>query len=294
MTERAVSRRKPFIPAQAGPADAPRRRPHRLVVVFSGGLGSQLFQWAFAQTLRGHASRLAAETSRCRTLEIEPLVADWARLSAMVGIAGATVHRADIARRWPGYVVERRRRYDEDLVERARTGRYLVGGFRSLRYFAEEQERVRGLVGRFAEQGLTGDGRAVLRYLAQEEDIAAVHVRRAGTLPRSFYQQAFTRLNELGFRRRLWLSDDLSWVSKHLAAPDDLLLEPSLVSAPAGRVALMAACRGRILSDSTSAWWAGFLGRQPDEEGAVVAPARWFVQERLSPADLLAPGWQLR
>jgi hypothetical protein len=284
MSEQAAPRRAPSLPRQAEASDQPRRRAHRLVVVLGGGLGDQLFQWAFAETLRGRTTRLVADATRCRPLQIEPLLDGWSRL-----------HRVDLGRRvWPGYVVERRPGYDEDLLVRARTGRYLVGAFRSLRYFGAEQDRVRSTVLGFAEDGLTGDGRAVLRYLRQADDVVAVHVERDGRLPGSYYRQAFTGLAGQGFRRRLWVSDDPPWVARTLAAPDDLLLEDSLVSTQAGRIGLMSACRGRVLSTSTSAWWAGFLGRQPGEDGAVVAPARWFVQERLSPADLLAPGWQLR
>ena len=277
------------------------------MIVLFGTLGDQLFQWSFGEMLRGRGARVVADTSRCRPLQIGPLLQDWERLPVVVGLAGATAYRAEVTSLWRGYVTEHRRRYDADLLSRAESGRYVIGGFRSLLYFAEQSDAIRSKVTEFAENALTPEGRALLQHLRRQEDLAAFDVRRgpagqtAGAngatgkaLPSRYYGQAWEHLQADGFRSRIWFTDDAAWVRESLAGPDDLLVAGGLVTATAGRIALMSACRGRVLSNSSSVWWAGFLGRQPDAGGAVVAPARWFVQERLSPGDLLAAGWQLR
>jgi hypothetical protein len=306
MNNRGVSRHASrHVPAQetAESHEQRRKRRHGVAVVLFGSLGDQLFQWAFGEALRVRGARVVADASRCRPLQIEPLLEGWDRLPAVIGLAGAQAHRADVSSLWRGYVTEHQRHYDADLLGRAEHARYVVGGFRSLRYFAPRTDPVRARVAAFAESALTEEGRQLERLLRDQHDVAAFDVRRGypamanggrqKVLPTGYYEQAWERLTAHGFRRRAWFSDDLTWVSEKLAGPDDLLVDSGMVTANAGRLALMAACRGRVLSNSSSGWWAGFLGRQPEQGGSVVAPARWFVQERLSPGDLLGAGWQL-
>lgn len=64
------------------------------------------------------------------------------------------------------------------------------------------------------------------------------------------------------------------------------------VERPWEDLALMAACRGHIIANSSLSWWGAWLDPRPEK--LVVAPRQWFApayQRTVSTADLFCPGW---
>jgi hypothetical protein len=64
------------------------------------------------------------------------------------------------------------------------------------------------------------------------------------------------------------------------------------VERPWEDLALMAACRGHIVANSTFSWWGAWLDPHPDK--LVIAPRQWFalpLLRKVSTADLFCPGW---
>lgn len=105
-----------------------------------------------------------------------------------------------------------------------------------------------------------------------------IHVRRGDypeewRLPISYYQNAILRLQEsvdLESLNFILLGDD------HSQAFKELSYLPNLRSSRCGvheDLSLMASCRGGIISNSTFAWWGGFLcsGELP-----ILAPLHWL------------------
>jgi len=270
-----------------------------VVLVLQGDLGNQLFEWAFGEELRHRGTRVIVDASRCfrdQGLEIGPLLEGWPRLPDAFGVATAAAYRNDWVSRWPGYVVESQFGFDPHLLERAQAGRCVVGYFHSPVYFAPHADEVRQRVLAFASDALTRDGRAVRRYLSEHPDFVAVHVppdeallpsQRAGRRAQVVrdLDQEWQQLRRRGFAWRVWFGDDLGWVSQDLAGPGDLFVNESLMTRREGELALMAACRGRLLSSSTLSWWGGWLGQQPATGGVVVTHRRWEAD------DLVCDGW---
>lgn len=280
------------------PPAADRQR-RSVVLVVQGELGNQLFEWAFGEQLRSRGVRVIADTSRCNgdpPLEIQPLLDAWPHLPRAIGVAAAAGYRSELGSRWRGYVVEPGFGYDQSLLERARAGRLVVGYFQSPQYFSDHADGIRDKLLDFTSNALTPDGQTVRRYLSEHPGFAAVHVHSGTGLPPAlpgsqsnqmvdYIDRAWYRMRRSGFEWRLWFGDDIDWVSKNLAEAGDLFVHESLLRARAGELALMASCRGRILTDSPVSWWGGWLGRQPREGGVVVTLPR-------GPADdLVCDGW---
>lgn len=294
------------------PPTAPRARPDgdpspiggRVILGLQGGLGNQLFQWAFATALQHEGVDVRVDTVRCRgdrPLVIGPLLGDFSRGSRIAGLARVTAQRIS-----PGVVHTLRERefgYDEALVERARTGHHLVlGYFQSPRYFASVAGRVRASLHDFLGGQVTDAGHRFLASLDSEETVA-VHVRRGdyvtnptaaahhGALGKAFYDAALESVRRRRDAQVVWFSDDTDWVRANLAIPQDQICQPQFSSSAGGEIALMAACRTRIIANSSFGWWAGWLGRQPDNGGHVVAPAAWFTDSTVSTDDLIPTTW---
>lgn len=300
-------------PVAADPTPARPPGPSGLLrgastLTFQGGLGNQLFQFAFGHALRADGLDLAADTVRCRgyrPLVIGGLLGDWPRVARPAGLVlvarqkGAERLGREPARR---FVIERGAGYDRSLEELARIpGRHLVGYFQSPLYFRHAEAAVQHRMLDFLRGHLTDRGRQVVRDVLAGDDVAAIHVRRGdyvtsavasdvhGVLPPGYYETALHRVDRLGLRR-LWFSDDLPWVQEHLARPGDVVCTPDLTTAAAGEIAIMASCRARVIANSSFSWWGGYLGRPSSADRPVIAPRRWFADGR-EPVGLVPPQW---
>ena len=281
-----------------------RGRTADVTIAIQGGLGNQLFQWAFATSLRQDGVQVRFDTVRCRgdrPLAIGPLLDGFTRGSTVGALTRAAAHRH--APGWLELVEEGEFGFDEELAELARAERcYVAGYFQSPRYFENVAENVRRLALIFLESSLTPTGADFADELSRENSIA-VHVRRGdyvtnpvaaghhGALKESYYDRALGSLRPEPSARVIWFSDDLEWTRNNLAAPGDQVCPSGLTTGAGGEIALMAACRTRIIANSSFSWWAGWLGAQADHGGRVFAPRRWFVNDEASTHDLLPESW---
>lgn len=291
----------------------PRQRPRplwdprrRVVLALQGGIGNQLFQWAFGCALQSRGVDIVLDSVRCRgdrPLALGDLIADWNRLARPVGVALAAAHRA--GRRLPGVrtLTDADLTVADDPFAQASSPCYLVGYFQSSAWFATVADDVRERVLHELCRGLTPDGLRRRAELLSGADTAAIHVRRGdyvtdvaaaatnGALGESYYEAARAELARHGLRRIMWFSDDLTWVREHLAEPRDSFCEPGLTSTDGAEIALMAACRARVIANSSFSWWGGWLGGAVAPGRPVIAPRRWFADPSLSADGLLLPEW---
>ena len=281
----------------------------RVVLALQGGLGNQLFQWALGYRLRAAGIDVVVDAVRCRgdrPLALGALLATWPCLARPVGLGIAAAHR--VGRRLPGIhmVTDRYGSGVADRLERAASPCYLLGYFQSPQYFDVVAAEVRELVLRELGRHLTPEGHRAREALRSDPDSVAVHVRRGdyitdaaaaatnGALNASYYDTARAQLNQLGLHRITWFSDDLPWVRHHLAASGDAFCTPDLTTADGGEIAIMAACRTRVIANSSFSWWAAWLGEPATVQRPVIAPRRWFIDPEQSADDLLIPGWTTR
>lgn len=285
-----------------------RTRP--TVLAIQGGLGNQLFQWAFGTSLRHAGLEVVADTVRCRgerPLAIGPLLDGWPRSSRVAGLGRVALHRSGLLGRGPTPPVVAEDGPGFDATARRRvtaSGGLLLGYFQSPRYFEDVSDEVRVGVRRLLEDELTPLGRDLAEELRADPASVAVHVRRGdyvtnptaaalhGALDAAYYDEALAAASAAGGGdRRVWFSDDPAWVEAHLARPGDQLVPAAASTGAGGEVALMASCRTRVVANSSFSWWAGWLGPAEVPSGPVVAPARWFAGSDASTDDLIPDHW---
>lgn len=136
--------------------------------------------------------------------------------------------------------------------------------------------------------------------LINQSTTVAIHIRRGdyltpgnaqvhGNLSADYYTQAVSLMQELSPNcQYLVFSDDIGWVTENFNIPakwqpvnDDRLND-------AQTLMLMAACHHHIIANSTFSWWAAWLNTNPEKK--VIAPKNWFTNNR-NAADLLLPSW---
>jgi hypothetical protein len=282
------------------------------IVKVMGGLGNQMFAYAFALALRkrGRDARLDVtwhdrnrahngwELARIFPLDI-PLctVEERDRLGDLSPSFGSRLRRKLLGER-RGHFKERRPGYDERFLG-IEGDAYLDGFWQSPRYHEGVETEIEAA---FAfPAGLEPEARACLEA-AKGRRAVGVHVRRGdflssealyGVCSESYYRLAVeTALEGARDPLILFFSDDLDWCRDRLAPGRDAVYVDWNTGPESWRdMRLMTMCERLVIANSSFSWWGARLGRSGRAERMIIAPSRWFGGELEDNPDIALPGW---
>jgi hypothetical protein len=129
----------------------------------------------------------------------------------------------------------------------------------------------------------------------------SVHVRRGdyvtlqsasayhGLCSLGYYRAAIEYVAERVENPKLFVfSDDPDWASANLVSPfPTKYVDHNSPNDAFQDLRLMSLCHHHIIANSSFSWWGAWLAEQ---QGIVVAPARWYAADRPTP-DLLPAHW---
>jgi hypothetical protein len=134
----------------------------------------------------------------------------------------------------------------------------------------------------------------------RKENSVCMHVRRGdfvgnrfhGTMPAEYYTSALSAIAPKFPKPKVFVfSDDIAWCERHLKFPfETMFMGHSYVGPKVSHYfALMKACKAFVISNSSFAWWAAWLG--DDREKLVVAPKTWYLDSSKDTSDLTPSSW---
>ncbi len=270
------------------------------LVTLSGGLGNQMFQYAFFCALRAqgqqaflyknkimrHRDHGGYDLERLFGVEERTPGIGLTRLLAKPFIGSVLKHLL-----FPRKVRERRlydfEAYAERMchVEPCFLGTHWVGYWQSERYFEAVSREVRTIFTFRPEQMSEATRRCAEEM--QRGSTVSLHVRRGDYVNTGFSWMYGDVADEAYYRRAIEyirkrmpeatfyiFSDDLDWVQNNLPLPQEV----KWVDWNRGRdswqdMYLMSCCRGHILANSSFSWWGAYLDARSDS--VVVAPKLW-------------------
>lgn len=273
-----------------------------LLVELQGRLGNQLFGYGLGVALAartGKTVRYIADYRRAgeyvlpQLLTAAPAIAspsDRRRAGLIQGAsiyAGVRRRARRLQARGPTRFAQRDQTFTEknpfEYDERVFTlepPRILRGYFQSEEYFSDVgQDIIDALV--LPEIELPEDVRAGLISTAAVQFRRGDFVGMGATLPLDYYDRALQRLREtMEVGTLLVLGDDRDFVSlavEHYRREFPTVLDAYDYSKSAlGQLNLLAACQHCVISNSSYAWWAAWIGdHRNDGLRVVVAPDRW-------------------
>ncbi|MFS0892612.1 alpha-1,2-fucosyltransferase [Microbacterium sp. 179-I 3D3 NHS] len=283
-------------------------RGNDIVLTLQGGLGNQLFEWAFAHALAAEGRTVVFDRVRLRgerPYALGGLIRPDEFLARPTGLILALATRRKMLTDTSTlrFVPQVHSGFDRTVRERLSGRSYLQGYFQSPRYFDAVADDVRVRVSAHLAGMLTPSGADLAEELRRDPTSVAVHVRRGdyltnpdatakhGVLDQKYYDEALALTDELGHSRRIWFSDDPEWVAAHLARPGDTVCPPEATTDDGGQIALMSACAARITANSSFSWWGGWLGEPSTPQHPVIAPRSWFADQHSDASDLIPEGW---
>lgn len=282
-----------------------------VVIRLNGGLGNQMFQYAFAKaTAREHGARLLVD----RSLFDLPYIPERYRLDAFdlgptfTGPLENLLTRMLLSPKLPKAVRDAALTIlstdivDEDELSAlgatpgtgmGRAGfrrTFFVGYFQRFAAFAHMVDELRR---DFHLPLPCAHMRQTLQAIEATESVA-VHVRRGdyakiplfrdtlGVLSARYYAGALALMRERVANPKFFVfTDDPDWVRRELISEsgDVGVVEPNPETTDLTDMALMRACAHFIVANSTFSWWPAFLAERSGK--TVVAPKPWFIKDGL-------------
>lgn len=288
------------------------------IVKITGGLGNQMFQYAFARALEERTGEAVyvdrAGFARYRLhngYELERVfgiavrdapAAETIRLGTQSDSIPARLRRKYFTKKT--HYIDRYFGFDEGVFALG-GDRYYDGYWQSEKYFASIAPQIREAF-RFARE-LDGENRALLDSIGDQS--VSVHVRRGDYLKsenlnvcgETYYRNAIERaLDESGANTLVFFSDDSPWCRAQLATDRALCI---FVEGNHGEnawqdMAMMSRCSHHIIANSSFSWWGAWLDEKPGAR--VFAPDIWNMRQliRKDPYyafrfdDVLPAGWE--
>lgn len=276
-----------------------------------GGLGNQLFQYAAARRLAlNHdcaavldpywfGSPLPGETPRPLELTRYAVVM---RVASEVEQRRWKWMRGRLARHvrplHPLHLVREQGFGVQKTALTAPRNIYLMGFWQSEAYFSDIRSHLIRELTPIAPPAPADQ--AVIELIGKGTAVS-VHIRRGdyvtlqsasafhGLCSLDYYRAAIQHMAERVENPVLFVfSDDPAWTRANLSSPFPTHYVNHNRSVDAFQdLRLMSLCRHHIIANSSFSWWGAWLAEQ---QGVVVAPARWYAADRPTP-DLLPPHW---
>lgn len=197
-------------------------------------------------------------------------------------------------------IIEKNRKFDKYLLNTS-DNKCLVGAWQSEKYFKEISGEIKSIF-KFKQPVL-------FQSQKLEEDIISknsvcLHIRRGdyvssklysnviGALDLSYYSKAIELVSQKLSAPCFYIfSDDLKWCKENLLISEDhVFVEDEHVGFKAGNyLQLMTLCKNFIISNSTFSWWAAWIGEK--SESMVVGPINWFKDSNFDSSDILPEHW---
>jgi hypothetical protein len=273
-----------------------------IIVRISGGLGNQMFQYAY-----GRALTLPTNDSlKLDTTSVQTGLRSFALDAFTVNIEHATMSR--FKRKWLELKDRRKPASERTIIREVgftfnenlrelRGEHYVIGLWQSEKYFASIRPQ---LLKDFTLHKLSSAAKTI-RDTMQKTNSVSIHIRRGdyvsnqstnqkhGTCSPEYYARAIAHIQKQVENPHFFVfSDDTAWVKEHITIPGNVTFVSDTHLKDAEELMLMSFCKHNIIANSSFSWWGAWLNQNAHK--MVIAPKQWFLAD-IDTKDLLPTSW---
>ncbi len=292
-----------------------------IVVNVIGGLGNQMFQYAFAYSV----SQKLKQPFRLDVTDFETywhpqnssscwhpyqlnifqikneLPPHTIKLKEKNLLNKAIMKLKTIKRKFltEGYYQEPHYHFDENVFNIQKDA-YFVGYWQSECYFEGYRDE---LLKQFMLKVLIHVKTQEYKKAILSRNAVSLHIRRGdyvsdantnnfhGICSLEYYQKAVKYMNQISTEVCFYIfSDDLDWAKDNLNFVDNKIFVELDENVPDyEEMYLMSCCKHNIIANSSFSWWGAWLNQNIDKK--VIAPKQWFPDSSIDTKDLIPKTW---
>ncbi len=285
-----------------------------IVVRLDGGLGNQMFQYAYGHYLaQRHGCQLVLDLESYAQqpqhgyglfhfcIDAAPLSSEQRRL---VPRRYRSAQHRGWRDWWPRRGLVRHKESPFGFREQhlaVGDNRYLVGYWQSERFFPGQREE---LLQHFRLRAPLSDASRRVADDMRATASVAVHVRRGDYVQHAAAAKLYCQLDADYYRSAIeqWscqqtaprifvFSNDLVWCRQHLQLPwPTTFVDHNSAETAHEDLVLMSQAQCAVIANSTFSWWAAWLNNRPDR--VVYAPPAWFQPNTLDGSSIVPASWR--
>lgn len=268
-------------------------------IVFNGGLGNQMFQYAFYLQLKkrypldifffdieqSQECHNGFELDKIFHVDTLKYARNYRRLKR---------HCPQLLDKFHTIKQEHSLEYNKEIIEANHLLSRYNGFWQSEKYFLPIEQDVREAFS-FNIELLNNGTRAIAKEIEGEETVS-VHIRRGDYLTSSdfgvcaidYYKRAMSFMSEkLNSPTFVFFSDDMDWVKENISCPNAIYVSCNHGAESWQDMYLMSLCKHNIIANSSFSWWGAWLNPNPHK--IVISPKQWFLS--IDNYDIIPEKW---
>lgn len=284
---------------------------NQIIVKFNGGLGNQMFQYAFARAIEKKTgvktvfdmSFFKKRYARPYELNIFNLNAKFVEdfwLKLKLKIIWKLRKRLN-GKRFLGLKLYSEPNFEFDAeVFNIDPNTYVEGFFQTEKYFKDIEKELRT---DFQFKNLPDDENQKLINKINATNSISLHIRRGDYVQKKRYQNLYATCSLDYYKKGVEyitknfptpvlfiFSDDIEWVKENLNLPyGSFYVSHNTGNKSYEDMRLMSLCKHNIIANSSFSWWGAWLNN--NKEKIVIAPQRWFNDEKIIQTDVIPESW---
>ena len=254
-----------------------------IIVRIVGGLGNQMFQYAYAKALSLKGYNVKLDISKFRKYKLHggyqldkykislEVANSFSILLGKIGIKKSKKEKSLLF---------------EKKLKSLKGNEYIKGYFQTEKYFEEIRNTL--LTDFIINQELSESTNKLSKQISNHKNTCSLHIRRGdyisdkkansvhGTCNLDYYKKAINHI-ESKFKETQYFvfSDDISWAKENLQIENVVYVENK--SIPHEDLYLMSLCNNNITANSSFSWWGAWLNK--NENKIIIAPKNWFIDK---------------
>ncbi|KIO54198.1 alpha-1,2-fucosyltransferase [Flavobacterium hibernum] len=289
-----------------------------ILIKLQGGLGNQMFQYAFASVLaRKNNTKIVIEDSvykltekkegyTPRNFELsifdnEYVFAKRSDTSLFSTLSIIQKVKKKINLNYPKIFNEPTFEYSLK-ANSLKSPVFAIGYFQSFKYFIGFESYIRDLFV-FPMNRLSSKNTDLISILKNKNTIA-IHIRRGdyvndiitnqvhGSCSFKYYEEAISIINsKIENPTLVFFSDDSVWVKDNFGALifDKIFVDHNKELDSWMDMFLMSICSHNIIANSSFSWWGAWLNENPEK--IVIAPKKWFQSKEIDIKSIIPEEW---
>lgn len=262
-----------------------------VLVKIMGGMGNQMFQYAYALKLKSLGYNVILDISIYKKYKPHRYELDNFEIynfEKVDSIRKCIWTKLNLIARYRSLKIltkERNLNFNPSLLQ-PKEGSYISGYFQSEQYFQSISDLLHEHFK--AKNELSSHFKYWSNIIQKTKNTCSIHIRRGdymtkknqnihGILGLDYFLMAINRIQEKSRDTKFFMfSDDIQWVKKTFVGEQFVFpkTECNLED-----LILMSACENNIIANSSFSWWGAWLNK--NSEKLVISPRNWFKDTEL-------------